>query len=101
MRVELGERVGAVAFTTEKEIHLYGYGVYQGEITPDEEEKVRIFGIPMDHPNPCILLDSGLRVYGCECWWGPETKIQQMSKGLQVVNVDIVAARKAVSEVEE
>jgi hypothetical protein len=91
---DVGDRVGAVAFATDKEIHLYGYGVYQGEIAPHEEENVCFFGILMANPNPCILLDSGVRIYGCECWWGPEAQIQKMSARLQVVNVNILSDRQ-------
>jgi len=41
---------------------LLGYGIYEGDF---------------EHPvlkrlNPRMLLDSGERVWGCECWWGAE-----------------------------
>jgi len=63
----IGDRVGAVQSADEKEVRLFGYGIYEGD---------------MPHPvmkmsNPKIRLDDGRVVWGCECWWGPEKQIKE------------------------
>jgi hypothetical protein len=42
------------------------------------------FGIP----NPTIKLDTGKTVYGCECWWGSESKVKEMIGDRIVLLVD-------------
>lgn len=79
----IGESVYAIAsakFVTRddgvREYHVYSYGVgvYLGERVPDGTALVPGSMAAMlaeaNHPNPCIQLDSGDVVYGCECWWG-------------------------------
>lgn len=53
--------------------------------------------------NPCILLDSGKRVWGRECWWGPEDIVKdQLAKADQstivIVDIDEVRDRVAAEE---
>jgi hypothetical protein len=88
--VPVGGRVGAILSAEEETVYLLGYGVYQGRHVPPAGSGVKLFGREMHLPNPCIELDSGAKVYGCECWWGPEEKIKaQVAKYGNVVNVDI------------
>lgn len=79
MRAQIGERVGAIQKTdpNSKTAVIFGYGVYDGEKTH-----------PIGIPNPHITLDNGQEVWGCECWWGPEKKIQEMLEGFTVEVVD-------------
>ncbi len=102
MSYEIGIRAGALLKTeTDKAapenstVWLFGYGVYLGYRVPDPALGIRILGTPMDRENPCIKLDSGKLVFGCECWWGPEDKIKEMvGKFHNVIDVDIDEARR-------
>ncbi len=99
---KIGSRVVAVAKADEKQIFIYGRGIYEGlfphpYVDPYTAEDVKaalemsgatkeeIEKIPeeeltvaaeryntMFSVNPKIKLDSGQVVWGCECWWGPE-----------------------------
>ena len=77
----VGDRVGAVCGKSDDGSHVlfFGFGTYQGEEVPGPEVfgpmgvKLHEYGIK----NPKILLDSGEVVWGCECWWGSEAKIQE------------------------
>lgn len=89
-----GIRVGALMSADKDTAYLFGYGVFEGYRKPNPALQVQIFGERMEHENPCILLDSGKRVFGCECWWGPEDKIRELvAKYANVVNVDIEEQR--------
>lgn len=100
----VGDRVGAIVSMDSKEVMLLGYGVYQGALVPGEDAQgmakiLREAGIP----NPTILLDSGAKVYGCECWWGDEGDMKadiaaRVAKGAVVTEIDIVAYRQAQEE---
>lgn len=94
---EIGQRVGAMSHANATEVYLFGFGVYEGDRIPDPAEQVCFMGQPIEFPNPCILLDNGKRVYGCECWWGSETEIATMIGQRQVIALDIEAARKAAA----
>jgi hypothetical protein len=39
--------------------------------------------------NPRIDLDNGGTVWGFQCWWGPESKFDEMVKGRTVVEVPL------------
>lgn len=82
MRRKVGERVGAILGRDETELQFIGFGTYQGEkpLPPKPDgpvgtiaEAVRAVGMP----NPCIALDGGGVVWGCECWWGSEHKVRR------------------------
>lgn len=96
-----GERVGAILSTTTEEdetvtVNFLGFGTYAGEHVPEEAtgwmaEIMREVG----RTNPKIELDSGKVVYGCECWWGPEAKVQErLAKYDRINEVDIDEIRK-------
>lgn len=82
---DVGSRVGAMASSSEKEVHLFGYGVYVGDEVPPQEV-TGPFG-KLSFPNPKIVLDSGDVVWGCECWWGPEEKIKTHVGNRKVVMI--------------
>lgn len=95
-KYEIGTRVGALLSADEKTstAYLLGYGTYEGDQIPPPELNVRFFGILIDHPNPCIKLDNGKLIFGCECWWGPEDAIKErVAKFDKTVVVDIKKER--------
>lgn len=75
----VGSRVGAMQKADEKTVWMYGYGVYEGD-----KECPSLGGML----NPCIRLDNGKTVWGCECWWGSEEKVKATIAGRKVVEVD-------------
>lgn len=108
MPVKEGERVGAILGSSDGVVEFLGYGVYEGRFPPVEAvgmiaEMSR--DIP-DYTNPRIRLDSGKVVYGCECWWGPETRIKATlvdaeSRKEKIVEVDIDDVRAKFKESED
>lgn len=116
---EPGTRVGAI-FGVDKEdrtrLQVFGFGVYEGNLVPPRPIGMQAGLAPeesrgswedwwewyrKDAPpgvtleqvqlrNPCITLDSGARVWGCECWWGGEEAVRRRieASGLEVVEVD-------------
>ena len=95
---EIGDRVGALMKGEKGTVWVFGYGTYQGDQVPDPALGVRFLGGEMDHPNPCILLDSGKQVFGCECWWGPEEATRERYKDLKWVLVSIDDLRAGLKD---
>jgi hypothetical protein len=99
--VQIGERVGALYCIENKNgkriAKIFGFGIYLGKKVPETDD-VKFFGISLkeiNRANPCILLDNGKKVYGCECWWGSETKIKEIINMCdEVVYVDIEKVRR-------
>lgn len=103
MRANAGDRVGAIQSADAETVYLLGYGTYDGEHEPpfgpmqspkDEHDKLlkemKAAGqIPADYTwtNPRITLDDGRVVWGCQCWWGAESKVKDMIGDRKVVNV--------------
>ena len=95
--MKVGDRVGAICGSAgaSDAVEVFGYGVYEGRFPYSEEpsgalqEMVAQEGLP----NPRILLDGGERVWGCECWWGPEDEIRGRLSGRTVVLITPSAAR--------
>lgn len=101
---EVGSRVGAIQSMTTTTVHLYGYGVYDGEHEPpfgpfempkEEHEKAvktmkEAGQLPPDYvwKNPRISLDNGGIVWGCQCWWGSEEAVKEQIEGKTVVMVE-------------
>ena len=83
---KIGSRVGAILKANSEEVHLLGYGVYDGKFSPP-----RLFGMSLEEyrgevennkaefpENPRITLDDGRVVWGSQCWWGPEDKVKKL-----------------------
>lgn len=87
---KIGMRVGAIQSMDEKQVHLFGFGVYEGDKVPPKE----LFGFDLGFPNPQIKLDNGKLVFGFECWWGSEEQMRAKIAGREVIEVDIEAARR-------
>jgi hypothetical protein len=91
--VEIGDRVGALISLNNSEglVKLLGYGKYMGREIPESGTCVlgdlfKEQGIS----NPCILLDSGERVYGFECWWDKEEAIKKIEQeAIKVIQVSV------------
>lgn len=76
--MQKGERVGAIQSFQDGHLQIFGYGVFEGEVIPEEGlDGMLGYLHEVGVRNPCILLDSGERIYGAECWWGPEEDIKQ------------------------
>ena len=95
MRIKQGDRVGAVESATDDTVNFFGWGFYEGDEVPDEQAAGFLAEAAREHgnTNPKILLDSGKVVWGCECWWGSEERVQKMIGDREVVEVDIDEAR--------
>jgi len=95
----VGTRVLAISHSTKNKVFIFGYGIYEGEKTPKdyptEHQPAGMLGqflVNEGRENPCIRLEDGKYVWGCECWWGPADKAD--IEGLEVHNIDIQEARK-------
>ena len=103
-RPAVGDRVGAIKGTNpDGSVSFFGWGVYEGDREPLPETIFMFLpwkdrGIDLEGlTNPCILLDSGERVFGCECWWGSEAGVQSMLLGKTVVPVSITEERARIA----
>jgi hypothetical protein len=88
-------RVGAVMSADQKEIRIFGFGVYVGNEVPPPG--VMFMGQDLNKvgmENPKIVLDGGKVVWGCECWWAEEAVVKSSMKNRKVVEVDIDEERK-------
>lgn len=101
MKAKEGDRVGAILSADKEVVKFLGYGKYLGNVIPTKEEGVTMMGMDMheicterNFGNPCIELENGKRVYGCECWWGTEAKVIEILKGRRVEIVNIEDARR-------
>lgn len=97
-----GERVFAVFRTKcDGSIDVFGSGTYLGDKFPEEIIGYMIFSNEVckdrDIINPCIELDSGKMVYGCECWWGNEGRMKEVLDGRVLNFVDIDDVRKLLA----
>ena len=79
---KIGDRAVAIRDSNENEVNIYGYGKYLGE-----KKCPKLAGLL----NPCIELENGKIVWGCECWWGNADRIEKeiiKSKRVNVVEVE-------------
>lgn len=74
---KIGDRVGAICGGKDGVVEFYGYGVYEGDFD------FPVFGDDDLFPNPRIKLDNGGYVFGCQCWWGDESKIKEVMDGYE------------------
>lgn len=71
-------RVGAVSSVKDGKAYLFGYGHYVGD-----RPCPKLGG----QWNPLIILDNGKKVWGCECWWGPEEDVKKEIEPFVVIFV--------------
>jgi hypothetical protein len=80
-------------------VEIFGYGIDTGLAAPDEAVGFNAEILQEeDLLSPCILLDNGKKVYGCECSaWGNEEQANAfISSFKEVKNVDIDDVRNAI-----
>jgi len=97
---EIGDRIGAVSHAEGDTIYIFGFGEYKGESVPGIQAKGFLADMLKDAnvENPCLVLDSGEMIWGCECWWGPEMKVKdQMELYTNVQHLSIEDARRGRS----
>jgi len=87
----IGDRVGAIRNMDDETAWVFGYGVYDGEEVPPEDEKGERGMIDFVHAanvtNPKLLMDDGTIIWGCECWWGPEKLARETISDRKIVIV--------------
>ena len=78
--MKIGTRVTAISHTKDNKVYIFGYGKYLGE-KPCE----LLGGIK----NPCIELDNGKLIYGCQCWWGETNRVQdEIIKDKEIILIE-------------
>lgn len=90
----VGDRVGALMSAGEGVVKVFGFGVRVEDKVPPANAGG--FGAVLHQAgatNPCLKLDSGKEVFGCECWWGPEDAIKRKFEDCTFEEVDIDEAR--------
>lgn len=86
----MSRRVFAALDADDSRVRLLGFGNYVGDEVPTGAVgRLAQIAIRMNRPNPKIVLDSGKVVWGCECWWGDESRWPEFLKGRAVVGEDI------------
>jgi hypothetical protein len=75
----IGKRVFAISHATKDTVYSYGHGVYVGE----EPAMIETMEINI----PAIKLDSGFKIFGAQCWWGPIEDEEKTIAGRTVVMV--------------
>lgn len=71
----VGSRICAVLSADDDVVRILGFGV---RIEDEVPEPVNMLADAMHtavQTNPTLLLDNGTKVYGLECWWGPENSV--------------------------
>lgn len=94
---KVGDRVMAISHTREGKVFVFGCGVYVGDNVPGPEAAgfmAEILRLNSDK-KPCIELDTGQKIWGCECFWGEEAhfKAKYEKQGFTFVEADLTKAR--------
>lgn len=86
-RVQVGDRVVAISHTEEdtNSVKIFGFGVYEGDHIPPPKTP-GIWG-DIIGTNPRIKLDSGEIVWGAQCWWGAESRLDPYKKDGWTIDV--------------
>jgi len=95
--LKVGDRVGAFLSVEGIEVHLIGFGTYEGvELPPKGLSAFTDMVNEQGHKTPKIKLDSGGFIWGCECWWGLEKEVKQFMKHerMRIVPADIRKERR-------
>ncbi len=73
--------------------YVYGEGLFIGHRRPPNGTATPFGpmdeGFPSDFKNPCIMLDGGGIVWGCQCWWGPVGVMKEKFTDYSVEMVDV------------
>lgn len=95
-KYEVGTKVMAISHAADGKVYVFGRGTYIGDKDPADPSYPTPTGAFMGANNPCIKLDNGQHVWGCECWWGPEDVMMQKFGGREEVAIDIDKRREEV-----
>jgi len=91
----VGSRIFAISYADAKEVRLYGFGVRLPDALPlDAVGELAEYS--RDKLNPCLKLDNGDILYGCECHWDIEIWWDKFLMGRKVVDASIVVDRALV-----
>lgn len=102
-----GDRVLVVSHSEKDTLYIYGEGTYMGEMNPGDFSKdnqpvgffAEVAKEIKDYTNPCIKLDDGSIVWGCECWWGELEGFQKQAEQFpKVEKLDIKEQRRKYIE---
>jgi len=102
----VGTRVKLISHIDEDTVYCLGYGIYEGYKRPCDFPKDQRPGgllgqilVENKHDNPCIKMDDGNYIWGCECWWGEaddmERIISNQYKEYDVKHLHIKKEREA------
>ena len=84
-------RIGAIRNSENGIVYMFGFGTYEGEEVPPNDEKGErgLIGLlyKANRKNPKLKMDNGTIVWGCECWWGDEDKIKEKIRDRKIVMV--------------
>ena len=82
--MKINQRVIAMQCTEGNKAYIYGRGVYVGDHVPESG----IFH-EVGMTNPKIELDNGGVVYGYQCWWADEKRVDEEFKGMEIIEVPV------------
>ena len=95
IRGGVGSRIFAISYADAAEVRLYGFGVRLPDALPLDAVG-ELAAHSRDKLNPCLKLDNGDILYGCECHWDIEEWWKQFLMGRKVVDASIVVDRALV-----
>ena len=102
----VGTRVKLVSHIDDDTIYCFGYGIYEGFKRPcdfpKDQRPAGLLGqilVENEHDNPCIKMDDGNYIWGCECWWGEAEDLEAIFatqyKEYKLRNISIQKEREA------
>ena len=95
VRGGVGSRIFAISYADAAEVRLYGFGVRLPDALPlDAAGELAVHS--RDKLNPCLKLDNGDILYGCECHWDVEWWWETFLMKRKVVEASIVVDRALV-----
>lgn len=101
MSKKIGDRVVAISHSDGDILYIFGYGEYIGLRRPSEfkdiDKPCGFMGeemIETDLVNPCIKLDSGEIVWGCECWWGSVEGFERRKKSFKEITLISINSKR-------
>lgn len=87
MNLPVGSRVGAILDLHDGKARFFGYGILIDEEVPHGAGGMGSLLAEIGVRNPTILLESGEKVFGCECWWASEERVRKMLEGTTITMV--------------
>ena len=97
---KIGSKVICVSHADKVYAYIFGHGIYEGPKQPKDfpidQQPAGMKGryiVEAGKDNPCIKLEDGNYVWGCECWWDIESKVEEYLTGLAIKKLDIKEIR--------